>query len=258
MSPQRRYGLKKRIGFGVAGILGLLALARWGALSSLFSANYLPHGYWYLAKPALIWTNALADGLIAVSYALLFGCLFWLAGKVRRIAVLHQYLWILIGFGLFILACDLTHGMGDSYDMAAGLSACSCIQSSVRSRIVSGSGSVRQGGPGVYQEHPAPVRSSGLEHSERPKTKQPITGDRSRPSNQSQMMIEFRMDGTIIKANSNYLRTFGYQDAELTDRHHSALRHEGIQAKHRVQEVLGGTESRPLPGRAILSYCQAG
>ena len=36
-------------------------------------------------------------------------------------------------------------------------------------------------------------------------------------------MIEFRMDGTIIKANDNYLRAFGYQDAELTDRHHSVF-----------------------------------
>jgi hypothetical protein len=61
------------------------------------------------ARP--VWTNAVADGLIAISYALLFGCLFWLAGKVRHSTVLHPYLWIFIGFGSFILACGVTHGM---------------------------------------------------------------------------------------------------------------------------------------------------
>ena len=222
MSPQRRYGLKKRIGFGVAGILGLLALARWGALSSLFSANYLPHGYWYLAKPALIWTNALADGLIAVSYALLFGCLFWLAGKVRRIAVLHQYLWILIGFGLFILACDLTHGMEivtiwrPAYPLAAAFK--------VACAAVSFLGA-------VLFARAVPEFTRNILHLFDPLARaQRETEDEAanyrgqiEAINQSQMMIEFRMDGTIIKANSNYLRTFGYQDAELTDRHHSVF-----------------------------------
>jgi hypothetical protein len=96
---------------GLAGALGVADLAGSGPLSSLFSSDYLPHRYCYLAQPRLVWTNALADGLIAISYALLFGCLFWLAGKVRHAAVLHPYLWIFIGFGSFILACGVTHGM---------------------------------------------------------------------------------------------------------------------------------------------------
>jgi two-component system, sensor histidine kinase and response regulator len=36
----------------------------------------------------------------------------------------------------------------------------------------------------------------------------------------SQMMIEFDMDGVIIKANENYLHTFGYTAAEVTGRQH--------------------------------------
>src|ERR1700733_15407690 len=99
------------MGIGAIGVCGLLALVPFVSFPSLFSANYLPHRYCYLAQPGLIWTNAVADGLIAVSYALLFGCLFWLAAKVRHLAVLHPYLWIFIGFGSFILACGITHGM---------------------------------------------------------------------------------------------------------------------------------------------------
>jgi PAS domain S-box-containing protein len=39
--------------------------------------------------------------------------------------------------------------------------------------------------------------------------------------NRSQMMIEFNLDGTIIQANDNYLRAFGYADADLEGKAHS-------------------------------------
>jgi PAS domain S-box-containing protein len=37
----------------------------------------------------------------------------------------------------------------------------------------------------------------------------------------SQMMIEFNMDGTIILANENYLRAFGYTNADIAGKEHS-------------------------------------
>jgi two-component system, sensor histidine kinase and response regulator len=39
--------------------------------------------------------------------------------------------------------------------------------------------------------------------------------------NRSQMMIEFNLDGTIIQANDNYLRAFGYAAADLEGKSHS-------------------------------------
>jgi PAS domain S-box-containing protein len=39
--------------------------------------------------------------------------------------------------------------------------------------------------------------------------------------NRSQMMIEFAMDGTIIRANENYLRAFGYTQADIEGKNHS-------------------------------------
>ncbi len=39
--------------------------------------------------------------------------------------------------------------------------------------------------------------------------------------NRSQMMIEFNLDGTIIQANDNYVRTFGYAHTELEGKAHS-------------------------------------
>lgn len=92
-----------------AGVVGVLAYA--GVFSSLTASNYLPHRYCYLAQPGLIWTNVIMDGLIAGSYALIFGCLFWVAAKLRWLPALHDYLWIFLAFGSFILACGATHLM---------------------------------------------------------------------------------------------------------------------------------------------------
>ena len=77
----------------------------------LFSSNYLPHQFCYLAQPWLVWTNVTTDGLIAISYLALFLGLFWLAYKLRDLEEMKGYLWIFFAFGTFILTCGLTHVM---------------------------------------------------------------------------------------------------------------------------------------------------
>jgi diguanylate cyclase (GGDEF)-like protein len=94
-------------GFGFAAIV----LASTGLLAPLFSANYLPHRYCYLAKPGLIWTNVAMDGTIALSYAVIFGSLMWIAHRLRRTHAFDSYQWIFLAFGAFIVACGATHLM---------------------------------------------------------------------------------------------------------------------------------------------------
>ncbi len=103
--------MKRIIGYVAVAALVLVLFARAGLLSALFSANYLPHRYCYLAQPGLVWTNVTMDGLIAASYGLLFGCLFWISYQLSRKHALESYLWIFIAFGSFILACGATHLM---------------------------------------------------------------------------------------------------------------------------------------------------
>ena len=93
----------------VALVSGLLAQR--SLFAALFSSAYLPHRYCYLARPVLVWTNVSMDGLIAGSYATIFICLFWVAGRLKGVTDLRPYLWILISFGTFILACGATHMM---------------------------------------------------------------------------------------------------------------------------------------------------
>ena len=216
------YALKTLVGIGVAGALGVVEFTRSGPLSSLFSSHYLPHRYCYLAQPGLVWTNAVADGLIAISYALLFGCLFWLAGKVRHAAVLHPYLWIFIGFGSFILACGVTHGMEivtiwwPVYPLAAAFKVvCAAISVSTAVLFVKAT-------PSLAGNILFVIDSLARERQETENEAVNYQGQ-IEAINRSQMMVEFCMDGTIIRANDNYLHAFGYQGAELTGKHHSVF-----------------------------------
>lgn len=45
-----------------------------------------------------------------------------------------------------------------------------------------------------------------------------------------QAMIEFKLDGTIVTANSNFLRTMGYSLDEISGRHHSIFAEPGVSA----------------------------
>ncbi len=80
-------------------------------VSSLFSSKYLPHRYCYLAQPGLVWTNAVTDTVIGASYCAIFVCMLLVVRKLRRIPEMRPYLWILLSFGAFIIACAGTHLM---------------------------------------------------------------------------------------------------------------------------------------------------
>jgi PAS domain S-box-containing protein len=103
--------MKKLLGFAAVSIPIMGVLLYTGSFSKLLSTNYLPHRYCYLAQPGLVWTNVTADALIAISYALLVGSLLWVVGKLRRMREVQPYLWIVLSFGAFIIACGATHAM---------------------------------------------------------------------------------------------------------------------------------------------------
>ena len=70
-------------------------------------ADFLPHGYCMQWQPGLVGTHVVADVLIAVAYFCIPGLL-WFRVK-KRPAI--RFNWIFLTFGLFILACGLTHVM---------------------------------------------------------------------------------------------------------------------------------------------------
>jgi signal transduction histidine kinase len=97
---------------GVGAVAGLAcAVVGTRLLPFLLSTRYLPHRYCYLAQPWLVWTNVVTDSLIFASYASIFGSLWWMANRLRGRNELSSYLWVIVSFGAFILACGVTHAM---------------------------------------------------------------------------------------------------------------------------------------------------
>jgi PAS domain S-box-containing protein len=77
-------------------------------LQALFSSSpYMPHGYCFLWKPALIGLHVVSDSLIALSYLSIPFTLGYFVRK-RRDLPFH---WMFVCFGVFILACGATHAM---------------------------------------------------------------------------------------------------------------------------------------------------
>jgi PAS domain S-box-containing protein len=71
------------------------------------SGDYMPHGYCYLWNSHLVWLHVIADSLIALSYFTIPATLLWFVRK-RRDFPFH---WLFVLFGIFIVACGMTHLM---------------------------------------------------------------------------------------------------------------------------------------------------
>jgi two-component sensor histidine kinase len=104
-----RFIKRQLYAIGVASVLTVSAFIIWPKLTKwLLTADFLPHAYCYLRNPRLVWTHVVADSLIAIAYLAISVTLGYLGYKGRRDIPFH---WILLAFGLFIVACGGTHVM---------------------------------------------------------------------------------------------------------------------------------------------------
>ncbi len=72
------------------------------------SASLMPHAVCWSQDPALIWTMVVADAITFLSYFSICATLFYLARRTRR-AIHRDWIFFLVGFALFIVACGSTH-----------------------------------------------------------------------------------------------------------------------------------------------------
>lgn len=91
------------------------------------------------------------------------------------------------------------------------------------------------------------VEAQALATPERPQHS-PLTTDAVHllaALDRSQAIIEFALDGTVLSANANFLRLFGYSEAEVVGRHHSLFCASGVadsQAYKAMWSQLGAGE----------------
>ena len=70
--------------------------------------RFLPHGFCYLWDGPLLWTHLAADLLIGIAYVVIAATLAHLVHRVRRDIPFSA---VFVAFGVFIVACGLTHFM---------------------------------------------------------------------------------------------------------------------------------------------------
>lgn len=77
-------------------------------LRRLFSADgFMPHGHCYLWQPGVLWLHVLSDAFVALAYTSISFTLLYFVRKRRDI----PFNWMLLSFGIFIIACGATHLM---------------------------------------------------------------------------------------------------------------------------------------------------
>jgi len=78
------------------------------ALAASISNDFLPHGYCYLWNSKLLSLHMVSDLLIGLSYVGISMMLWYMVRRFKRHLPFH---WIYIAFGVFIVACGITHFM---------------------------------------------------------------------------------------------------------------------------------------------------
>src|SRR3954464_10607673 len=84
------------------------AAAMWNGMQGQFAASrFMPHGVCYVWNPSLIGLHLVSDILIGLAYFSIPITLFYFIRKRRDV----PFNWMILLFGLFIVACGATHWM---------------------------------------------------------------------------------------------------------------------------------------------------
>jgi len=71
------------------------------------SSGFMPHGYCYRWVPGLVWLHGISDSLIFLAYMSIPVTLMYIVRRRKDL----PFNWIFVCFGVFIVACGLTHAM---------------------------------------------------------------------------------------------------------------------------------------------------
>ncbi len=71
------------------------------------SEQFLPHGHCFMWSPGVLWMHVVSDLLIAMAYFAIPFVLFYITRRRRDL----PFDWLVVCFGVFIIACGLTHLM---------------------------------------------------------------------------------------------------------------------------------------------------
>jgi two-component system, sensor histidine kinase and response regulator len=170
--------------------------------------------------PVLTWTNRSTDALIAASYVLIFSFLFWSASKLQSLPALKAYMRIVTAFGVLIAASSVAHA---AWLLTAWWPISRVL---VAAKILFAAAAVVTA---VLLARATPRLTENIQHllESLARAQRRIEDDGAsyravlEAINRSQMMIEFDLDGHILRANENYLSAFGMTETDVAGKDHS-------------------------------------
>ena len=89
-------------------LVALLAIGLPIAATQMRGGSFLPHWYCYLGNGPLTWTHVISDLFIGFSYVAISCTLLYIVRRSEGVIPFH---WMVLAFGLFIVACGGTHFM---------------------------------------------------------------------------------------------------------------------------------------------------
>jgi signal transduction histidine kinase/ActR/RegA family two-component response regulator len=111
IDPPRLRSPRPLIATAIALLFPFVAIALFApqALTQALNASgYMPHAHCYLWEPRLVALHGISDALIGSAYVVISLTLAFLVYRARDHIPFH---WMVLAFGIFIIACGMTHFM---------------------------------------------------------------------------------------------------------------------------------------------------
>lgn len=211
------------------------------------SQDFMPHGHCYFWRPSILWTNVIADAVIAAAYFSIPAALIYI--RKKRQDMIYPSLFIL--FSLFILLCGLTHLYSiytiwvGSYGIHGVIKAATAIISLTTAVVLASMLPKIIKTPTIDQLKDA-VDSANKEKLDRLAIESQFESEKSlrEAANASPVgLMVVAEDGTITMGNDALCHLFGYAPGELVGENVSILIETGMHAEH-VHLIKGFFESK--------------
>lgn len=232
---------KRKLFYFSAAIFALALVFLAPTISRLmFASDFLPHAYCYLRQPGLVWTHVVADSVIGLSYFAISATLVRIVHVCRRDIPFH---WMLLAFGLFIIACGSTHFVEvltvwvPVYVFSAAIKILTALASVVTAVVL----------PFTVPQILTHVRDARSRSEINERTRRAERKFRALLEAAPDAMVVVDADGQIVLANAQLENLFGYRREEILGQPLGQLMPERFRASHNVHRKAYFATPRARP-----------